>query len=149
MDRDFQLISGDTLRVSVDDDEFGYFVNAAADVNALQRAIASNFTAPVFRIFVLHSDEKINWEIPAEDIQGGGSYSENYQNGTRRTLSFSLYNEDEKYTPSINMFWVGMKLRLDLGLQLLSGATVWFQKGVFVITSASPNSTPEGHAVSI
>ena len=116
MDRDFQLISGDILRVSIDNDEFGYFVNAAADVNALQRAIAQNFTAPVFRIFVLHADEKINWEIPADDIRSGGSYSENYQNGTRRTLSFSLYNDTEKYTPSINRFWVGTKLRLDLGL---------------------------------
>jgi hypothetical protein len=54
----------------------------------------------------LNADETERYEIPNEDIIGG-SYSENYQSGQRRTLSFQLNNNNGEYTPSINHFWTG------------------------------------------
>lgn len=64
-------------------------------------------------------------------------------------MSFTVYNEDGQYTPNINQFWVGTKLRLDMGLSLPSGNSVWFQKGIFVITSAAPSKVPGAHEVNI
>lgn len=89
---------------------------------------------PRYRLHILNADETVKEDIPEEDIISGGSYSENYQNGQRRSLSFSLYNFHKKYTPSINGLWTGVKLNLELGLQI-DGAVVWFPKGTYAITN--------------
>ena len=101
----------------------------------LAEQIHDNMVASVFRLYVLFDDETINYEIPSEDIKLGGSYSENYQNGQRRTLSFSLYNDSGKYNPDINVFPVGTKIRFDMGAQLFDNSTLWFTKGVFIINN--------------
>ena len=62
---------------------------------------------PRFRIFLLNPDETIKMQIPNEDIILGGSYNENYQSGQRRSLSFTLLNEEGEYTPGINSLWLG------------------------------------------
>ena len=72
------------------------------NIDQLIHQINDNLISSAFRIYVLYADESINYEIPQEDIKLGGSYSENYQNGQRRSLSFSLYNNSGKYTPTIN-----------------------------------------------
>lgn len=89
---------------------------------------------PRYRLHILNADETVKEDIPEDDIISGGSYSENYQNGQRRSLSFSLYNFHKKYTPSINGLWTGVKLNLELGLQI-DGAVVWFPKGTYAITN--------------
>lgn len=93
---------------------------------------------PRYRMHILNADETVKEDIPEEDIVSGGSYSENYQNGQRRSVSFSLYNFHQKYTPSINGLWAGVKINLELGLEI-DGSTVWFPKGTYAITSI--NST--------
>lgn len=141
--------SGELLAVDFDDKELDGYITAESDVVGLQRAISDNIVQSTFRIYVLYPDETIAYEIPSADIKTGGSYNENYQNGQRRTLSFTLYNHEDNYTPDINHFWIGTKLRFDIGLQLLSGSVVWFQKGVFVVNSVSPSEVPGGREVSI
>ena len=141
--------SGDVLAVDLEDRGLDGYITAESDIAGLQRAISDNIVQSTFRIYVLYPDETIAYEIPKEDIKTGGSYNENYQNGQRRTLSFTLYNHEDKYTPDINHFWVGTKLRFDIGLQLLNGSVVWFQKGVFVINSVSPSEVPGLREVSI
>nr|DAQ93982.1 MAG TPA: tail protein [Caudoviricetes sp.] len=89
---------------------------------------------PRYRLHILNADETVKEDIPEDDIISGGSYSENYQNGQRRSLSFSLYNFHKKYTPSINGLWTGVKLNLELGLQI-DGAVIWFPKGTYAITN--------------
>ena len=91
---------------------------------------------PRYRMHILNSDETVKEDIPEEDIISGGSYSENYQNGQRRSVSFSLYNFHQKYTPSINGLWAGVKINLELGLEI-DDAIVWFPKGTYAITSIS------------
>lgn len=130
------LSSGDLLPFSVVADDI--YVDANYDIEDIIEIINNSTIAPKFRIFVLYSDETIAYQIPPEDIQTGGSYSENYQDGQRRSLSFSLYNGDGKYTTNINKMWVGTKLRLDLGIETPEGYTVWFMKGVYVVSQSTP-----------
>lgn len=141
------LSSGDTIPVALDN----YDSYAVHDINILHLIewINNNFTYPRWRIYVLFADETINYEIPPEDIKVGGSFSENYQDGQRRSLSFSLYNESGKYSPNINMFWAGTRLRLDRGIEMSDGVTLWFQSGIFVVSSAQNSLNPSEKTVQI
>lgn len=143
----FNLSSGDLLSVDMED-EYGY-VTGDVDVKAIQRAINANYVQSCFRIFVLYPDETVAYEIPITDIKAGGSYSENYQNGQRRSLNFSIYNDDGKYTPDINTFWAGTRLRFDMGVRMPDKKVYWFRKGVFVVTSTKPSHTPEHKIVEV
>lgn len=141
------LSSGDLLPFSIVADDT--YVDANYDIEEIIRLINNSVIAPKFRIFVLNKDETIAYEIPPEDIQTGGSYSENYQDGQRRSISFNLFNYDEKYTTSINKLWIGTKLRLDLGIEATDGLTVWFMKGVYVINQATPRYSVGEYVVAI
>ena len=116
------LSSGDLLPFSIVADDI--YVDTDYDIEEVIKLINNSITAPRFRIFVLNQDETIAYEIPSEDIQMGGSYSENYQDGQRRSLSFNLFNFDGKYTTNINKLWLGTRLRLDLGIETQDGTTV-------------------------
>ena len=139
--------SGDTIPITVENQ--GGLVSKDTDVSAIKWSIKNNIAASCFRIYVLYPDETINYEIPIEDIGLGGSYSENYQNGQRRSLNFTLYNYDGKYTPNINTFWAGTRLRFDMGLKISEDTTYWFHKGIFVISSITPSFTGSARTVSI
>lgn len=147
MNNYLNLVSGDVLPFSIT--ENGTYITQNIDFQSLSYQISNNMVSSIFRIMVLYPDEAINYEIPREDIKLGGSWNENYQNGQRRALSFGLYNESGKYTPDINSFWSGTRLRLDMGLILPNNQTIWFQKGIFVITQITANNTPTGKEVQI
>lgn len=120
-------------------------------------ALTNPYICPTFRISILNPDETIKYEIPLQDIPAGGiSYSENYQNGQRRSITLKLINKDGKYTPSINkgnkyyknlhnsninkvsqqnshvLIWKNTKFRYDIGLRI-KGKKIWFPKGVYVL----------------
>lgn len=143
----YNLASGEVLSVDASED-YGY-VDGDVDFELLRREINLNYVQSCFRIFVLYADETIAYEIPSHDIKLGGSYNENYQNGQRRTLSFTLYNYDGRYTPDINTFWAGTRLRFDLGVKISTGKTYWFRKGTFVINSVTPSETALMREVSV
>lgn len=141
------FISGEALGFSVTQDSI--YMDQDVDIDDLIFQINNNMVSSTFRFLVLYPDETINYEIPSEDIKQGGSWSENYQNGQRRSISFTLYNNDDKYTPNINTFWAGTRLRLEMGAILNSGQIIWFQKGVFVINTVTPSKTSSGKEVSV
>lgn len=122
-------------------------MSSAFTASQVLEAISAPDIMPKYRIYVLYPDETINYEIPNEDIQSGGSYSENYQDGQRRSLSFSLVNSDGKYLVGINRLWEGTRLRLDLGVQDYLGTTIWVEKGIFVITKATVSENGDGNKV--
>lgn len=140
--------SGDIISFTAENQKGG-LVGIDSDVTTLKWGIKDNLTMSCFRIFVLYPDETINYEIPITDIGTGGSYSENYQNGQRRSLSFTLYNYDGKYTPNINTFWAGTRLRFDMGLKVSDEVIYWFKKGVFIINNITPSMTDSLRTVSI
>lgn len=145
--RYYGMASGELLPFSLEKD--GRYINQTDDVDAIMGRIKDGFVSSAFRIFVLYPDETIAYQIPTEDIKTGGSYNENYQNGQRRSLSFTLYDEDGKYTPGINRMWAGTRLRLDLGVELSGGETIWCQKGIYVVSKATPSISSSGREVAI
>lgn len=142
------LASGDILSLSVMNGDTYLDSNVSiAELNAL---INSPVLRPRYRIYLLHSDETIDYQIPNEDILlSGSSYSEQYQNGQRRSLSFSLYNTDNKYTPSVNTLWTESKFALDLGIEKDDGNIVWKRSGVYVASSLTPSEDPDSQTVAI
>ena len=103
-------------------------------ISDVKKEINKPVLRPRYRVFWLNSDESVKKIIPVEDILGG-NYSENYQNGQRRSLTLELYNASKEYTPSINGLWAGVKLSYEIGLEIDDDKTIWFPKGVFVITN--------------
>lgn len=104
---------------------------------------------PRFRINILNPDETVRTTIPLADIVLGGSYNENYQNGQRRSVSFSLYNEMGKYTPGINSFWADTKLSYEQGIELDNGEIIWFPKGIYNLSNVSTTRSPGQNLVNL
>lgn len=141
--------SGDVVSGTVEGDSLNINADQYRNIGYLKKLIHSNTIRPRFRIMRLNPDDTVKNQIPPEDIASGGSYSENYENGSRRSLSFSLINENGQYTPSVDGIWEGTRFRLDIGIQDRDESTVWFHKGVFVVRSARPSRTSEQKTVSI
>ena len=145
--------SGDIMAYSVSSNTRDVTYRAQSlSVNTIENILHYSTVCPRFRIFLLNPDETVREEIPPEDILLGGSYSENYQSGQRRSLSFSLINEDGKYTPSINGLWIGQKFKFDIGIEIEDSMTddiVWFSKGIYVLTSANPDQDSSQKTVSV
>ena len=134
--RSRNVSSGDLLTYYSDAIYGGYRNDIFLDIKQeVDRLIAR----PCFRFHVLNADETVRNILPPEDILLGGSYNENYQNGQRRNISLSLYNDSGKYTPSINTFWAGTKFSFEMGIELESGDTIWFPKGVYNLISIAPS----------
>lgn len=137
------LASGDVISVERGREKESSNPSPLSASEAL-RAAESKCLSPKYRIFILYPDETIKSEIPLDDIKIGGTYSENYQDGQRRSLSFSLNDDGEKYLVGVNNLWVGTRLRLDLGVENELGELYWFEKGIFVITKATCSEDSSG-----
>ena len=108
------------------------------DYVLLENILKKDVYVPRFRLIILNPDETTNNEIPQEDINiDSSNYSENYQNGQRRSLSISIINIDKYYNVSPNGIWIQNKFRLDIGIEW-EGQTVWFPRGVYVMNN--PNA---------
>lgn len=140
--------SGDLLVYYVEGEE-GVVSRLTVPIGQIKRAINAPIIRPRFRLQWLTSDEVPFDVIPSQDIISGGSYSENYESGQRRTVSLTLFNGSGKYTPSINGLWLGAKFKFEMGLNLDSGETVWFPKGVYYLTNISANHGVEEKTVEI
>ena len=128
--------------------------------------LKKNAITYVHRICFLNPDESVAFEIPQSDIIIDSiSYSENLQNGERRTLSFKLFNGTGKYLPSVNSqkgyytiyydknniynniyqknnnyikypLWGVTKFSYEIGIKINNTDYVWFPKGIFILSSA-------------
>lgn len=146
-----KLGSGDFLEYSVDGAVYSDVIfDRYSQVSNIKNILSRPSIYPRMRIFVLNADETVRYQIPAVDILDGGSYNENYQNGVRRTLNFSLNNDSGKYSPSIFNLWAGTKVGFEVGFEVPSDAVViWFKRGVYSITDISPSKTVQNKTVQI
>lgn len=102
------------------------------DYDKLEKILKRPFIKPRYRISVLNPDESVDYVIPKEDIPIEGiNYTENYQNGQRRSITLQLINKNGKYTPSINGLWINTKFRLDVGIQI-GRDVIFFPKGIYI-----------------
>lgn len=96
---------------------------------------------PRFRLSMLYPDESFREDISDYLIEGSGSLNINYQQGQRRSLSFSLNNTTGKFTPNglQGTLWLDSKFKLELGMEFDNGDIVWKSAGIFVV--GQPNAT--------
>ena len=117
--------------------------NFDADISYLIWILDHEIIEPKVRLGVLNRDESLKYFIPLGDIVANSvSYSENYANGQRKSLSFTLVNVAEtapdgsqiyKYMPSVHGLWYNTKIKLELGFEYL-GQEYYFDRGIYVIT---------------
>ena len=141
------LASGDFLGLTVETDS-GAMV-APLSIEDIFNQIKSRQIRPRWRLYLLYPDDTIRARFPDEDVVTGGSYSETYQNGQRRTISFSLYNETGRYSPGINSIWLDSRIRLDMGMDFGDGTTVWLRRGVYVVSSLNETVEAGRRVVSV
>ena len=126
---------------SASGDLISYYTDAGTvtpEFQVVKNILSNSVIFPHYRLNWLNPDESIKEIIPEADILNGGTFNENYQNGQRRSLSVTLFNETGKYTPSINSVWTNTKFSFDLGIEAPNGDIIWFKKGVFSVSQANP-----------
>lgn len=143
--------SGDTMSFSISSRKISAdSLEKYANTSFVNEILTKRTSSIVYRFYVLNVDETIRYEIPQEDILTGGSFNENYQSGSRRSLSFSLYNGDGKYNPSPTNLWVGTKIKFQSGFYVeRDGIEIMFDQGVFVIKSINPSRSSRERNVSV
>lgn len=111
------------------------YYSGIINMKKLQERLKKSTIKPCFRLFLLNSDETINYEIPQEDIKlDNGSFTENYQSGQRKNVNIDLINNNGQYNPSINTIWVHNRFRFDVGIQD-GNTTYWFPRGIYVLNN--------------
>lgn len=87
---------------------------------------------PRFRLLKLNPDESIGSDLHSEIILREGSYNEEYQNGSRRSLSISALDFGGKYSYEglTSLFGWGKRFRFEVGTEY-RGNVFWQPKGVF------------------
>ena len=129
--------------------------NNEITLNDVIEVLSRPYLSIKHRICVLHPDETVEYEIPSEDIiEGSISFSENLQNGQRKSLTFNLINKDGKYTPCVNYdygrgtnfnekrfgvhtpLWGNSRFSYEIGVRVKENLYYWFAKGIYVLSSA-------------
>lgn len=119
------------------------------DYDYIRKILKRPNIKPCFRLFTLHNDETVDYEIPQEDIIiDSGNFSENYQNGQRKTVNVNLVNEDGKYNPNINSIWINNKFRLDVGISFES-YSCWFARGIYILGNPTSSHQDSDKQVSL
>ena len=135
-------ISGDILSYYND------ALSTPLSISAIKNELSKPIIRPKFRIHWLNEDETVKDILPMEDIVSG-TYNENYQNGQRRNISLTLHNEDKRYTPSINGIWESVKFSFESGIEIDGGETVWFPKGIYIVSNVTSSNSSSGKTVNI
>lgn len=103
--------------------------------------VKAQHVRPRFRLSMLYPDESFREDISDYLIEGSGTLNINYQQGQRRSLSFTLDNTTGKFTPNglQGTLWLDSKFKLELGMEFDNGDIVWKSAGIFVV--GQPNAT--------
>ena len=102
----------------------------------IQNNTIFNFRA---KLEFLREDETVYNTFESDILSG--TLNIKRQNGARRTVSLRLKNNEKKYLPNPNTFWINQKFKLSLGLKI--GSEFFFiNQGVFVLSN--PNATSLG-----
>ncbi len=105
-----------------------------------QEVIKSKIIKPKFKISILNIDETVREDITPDLVADSGNLAINYQQGQRRSLSFTLNNKSGKYTPNENSgyIWINTKFKLELGIEMPNGDVYYNPAGIFVVSN--PNA---------
>lgn len=139
-----------------------------ATISDLIDVLSRPYISIKHRICVLNQDETVDYEIPKDDIiEDSISFSENLQNGQRKSLSFKLVNKDGKYTPCVNYdygggtnsqgrkfgvhtpLWGNSRFSYEIGVKIKDDLYYWFAKGIYVLSSADVPGGDTNREISI
>ena len=152
--------------------------NSQISLEKIINALHNPYLEPRFRISVLNPDESVSYIIPNEDVlEGSISYSEDYQQGQRKNVSFTLINTKGKYKPMVNrgrkrvwinedvrkndnpgqieignesqiLIWKSTMFKFDEGF-VIDDSIVWFDKGIFCLGSTDSNNQDSDKQITI
>lgn len=112
-------------------------------------AVRAPTVAPRWRIWLLNPDDTVNALVPPTDLISGGNYSENYQSGQRRSLSFTLFDDDKTYGVGVNGIWFNTRIKLEMGLKMPDGGTAWITRGVYVVQNVEKSHSSNRDVISV
>lgn len=95
---------------------------------------------PMFKVDLLdHYEHTLNDITGYLSSENSGSISVNYQQGVRRTCTFTIVDTEGEFIPTIDApIWLNRKFKLYIGLQdIYNGDIYWFSQGVYCITNPS------------
>lgn len=135
-----QTVVGDLLCCSI-----MYLIKPQSkiEIQELINVLETKRYKPVERVSVLYPDETVNYIIPNNHIvQDGIQYTENYVNGSRRTLQLKIVNTsvikdsniEYPYMPNVNGLWFGTKIKYEQGIEY-NGLEYYFPKGIYTVNN--------------
>ncbi|NMA65311.1 MAG: hypothetical protein GX957_03605 [Clostridiaceae bacterium] len=98
------------------------------------RALKSNAYIKLFKLQALNHYENVMYDITSKlNDSSKGSINCNYNQGKRRTCSFSLIDNDNLYMPNNedSLFFKSKKFKISLGIEY-QNERFWFDEGVFI-----------------
>lgn len=108
---------------------------------------------PKFKIELLDLYENTIGEITKDiSADNSGSISINYQQGVRRSCSFTLSDTFGKYRPmsNDNIFGFNTKFKIYVGLEnIQTGETYWFSQGIFYTTNPTSSHANSNKTVTV
>lgn len=108
---------------------------------------------PKFKIELLDLYENTIGEITKDiSASNSGSISINYQQGVRRSCSFTLSDTFGKYRPmsNDNIFGFNTKFKIYVGLEnIQTGETYWFSQGIFYTTNPTSSHANSNKTVTV
>lgn len=91
---------------------------------------------PMYRVELLDHYEHVLGDITDNiSADNSGSISINYQQGVRRTCTFTLFDNDGKFIPRVDgNLWINKKFKLYVGLKdIYTNDIYWFSQGVYCL----------------
>ena len=97
----------------------------------------------------LNDDESVKYEFTNLLYGIDADVNVNYQNGSRRTCTLTLNNDDNKVPINVNNIWIGQKFKLWMGIYLDDNTPFYFPQGVFYVSNPSEDYKPSAKTVTI
>lgn len=115
--------------------------------------VKASIIKPKFKIELLDLYENTIGEITKDiSADNSGSISINYQQGVRRSCSFTLSDTFGKYRPmsNDNIFGFNTKFKIYVGLENVhTGETYWFSQGIFYTTNPTSSHANSSKTVTV
>lgn len=97
----------------------------------------------------LNADETVSFEFTNAIYDMNVELSVNYQNGSRRTCTITINNDNNKFPINFNNIWMGQKFKLWLGVYLDDKTPCYFPQGVFYVSNPDETYEPSTRTITL
>lgn len=104
---------------------------------------------PAIKIEWLNPDESVNFEFTNSLYDVNVNVDVNYQSGCRRSCTFTLNNNRNKFPINFNNIWIGQKFKLWMGIYIDDETPYYLPQGVFYVTNPNDTYNPSTRTVTI